>query len=438
MRIVPDSVVASSAESTSSRSAGRATSQYEIWRRWEDILFFHVSMAEEYKKASMDKKRALAKGKGVKNLKGTYKQDFASSWDSLPPGPDPKSVVDDLGKILPPLTKKGSIFRPSLSAIEARQAQFKVYVEALISPEMPSLVKELRREKSFLDFFGLWRRDYDLLKKTNPKDSLHDSVFNTYFTKQYSPPTSSSSLSLRLSRSSISSKPSRRLSIESDSTVATSAASSQITISATDPSPPSIRQRVISSESTSSDSSSSQSGEVETDMSSVSDRGSYPLADAERHHLSSLLEEDDESQVNDLLKSRPRRTPSEHMESQDGQIPGEYGYELLAAGADNIADEPTSRKHIPPVLKIETTTSSISTLQSSRFSTRSSASQGASISFIFAYHSDTCYRWPIRSTKPRFAPQCRGCPRLTNLHHRLFVLPPRINIRPCQCKGGLR
>ncbi|KAJ3720708.1 hypothetical protein C8R42DRAFT_722394 [Lentinula raphanica] len=58
----------------------------------------------------------LLAGKGVKK-DGFYLQDRASSWESLPPGPEPNSVAQDIRDNVPKLTKKGTLFRASQSLV---------------------------------------------------------------------------------------------------------------------------------------------------------------------------------------------------------------------------------------------------------------------------------------------------------------------------------
>ena len=101
----------------------------------------------------------LAQGKGVKTFNGMYKQDMASSWESLPPGPEPNSVATDVHSYLPHLTKKSSFFRPNPATIDNRQREFQALIEALMSDDMPALVKEIRASRIITDFFGYWRRD---------------------------------------------------------------------------------------------------------------------------------------------------------------------------------------------------------------------------------------------------------------------------------------
>jgi len=159
--------------------------EYQIWRKWEDLLWFQQALESEYSRAAREKKVRLAQGKGVKAFNGFYKQDFASSFESLPPGPLPSSVAQDIHQHLPRLTKKGTLFRASQATLEQRQRELRALVEALFSDDVPSLIRELRESQRVTDFFGLWRRDYDCMEKA-PKpmrNSVTSSVFSSYFSE---------------------------------------------------------------------------------------------------------------------------------------------------------------------------------------------------------------------------------------------------------------
>src|SRR5258708_13883770 len=101
---------------------------------------------------------------------------MASSWESLPPGPLPSSVAQDIHMHIPRLSKKGTVFRASQSTVDQRQKQFRSLVETLFSDNMPSLIQELRVTHHVTDFFGLWRRDYDRLEKAPKFQPLPSTV----------------------------------------------------------------------------------------------------------------------------------------------------------------------------------------------------------------------------------------------------------------------
>ncbi|PPQ98752.1 hypothetical protein CVT24_003449 [Panaeolus cyanescens] len=178
MRISPISYGENSSITSRSRNV-----EYDIWRKWEDCLWFQDTLEKEYYNAAKEKKIRLKQGKGVKGFNGLYKADMASSWESLPPGPDPQSVLQDVHKYLPKLSKRGTVFRPSRSFVDERQKEFQNLVEALFSEDVPALIKEIRASTHVTDFFALWRRDQDAMeksKKSNRK-STSSSVFSSYF-----------------------------------------------------------------------------------------------------------------------------------------------------------------------------------------------------------------------------------------------------------------
>ena len=170
----------------SSVSSRGSDIEYDVWRRWEDCLWFQSLLELEYQRMARDKRQRLLRGKGVKK-NGFYKQDQASSFESLPPGPDPKSVAREIYQVLPALTKKATVFRASQATIDQRTAELKSLVEALFMPDVPALIDELRRSRTVTDFFGFWRRDYDLAEKQSapstgkPRSSISSSVFSLYF-----------------------------------------------------------------------------------------------------------------------------------------------------------------------------------------------------------------------------------------------------------------
>ncbi|THH04522.1 hypothetical protein EW145_g5461 [Phellinidium pouzarii] len=153
------------------------TSEYEIWRRWEDCLFFQDTLENQYAIMSREKRARLQAGKGVKK-NGLYEHEDplrrlhrAASFESLPPGPDPTMIAKDLHEVLPTLTKKGTIFKASKDTIEQRGNEFKALIEALLreGDDVPTLLTELRQLRVVRDFFGFWRRDQDRLMRERTK-----------------------------------------------------------------------------------------------------------------------------------------------------------------------------------------------------------------------------------------------------------------------------
>jgi hypothetical protein len=133
---------------------------------------------------------SAAAGKGVKK-NGLYLHDRAASFESLPPGPDPRSVARDIHQILPKLTKRGTFFKPSQATIDQRINELQALVDALFAEDVPTLVKDLTSDRTIIDFFGYWRRDHDLDAKSKgketkppsskPRYSISSSVFSMYF-----------------------------------------------------------------------------------------------------------------------------------------------------------------------------------------------------------------------------------------------------------------
>lgn len=137
-------------------------------------------METRYGLMSRTKIQRLQAGKGVKK-NGMYIHDRAASFESLPPGPDPKSVAKDLHKYMPKLTQRGTFFGATRAKVDQRQKEFSAFIKALFDEDIPSLIKELREDRVIKDFFGYWRRDYDLAVKNGdrrPKTAPFDSVRN--------------------------------------------------------------------------------------------------------------------------------------------------------------------------------------------------------------------------------------------------------------------
>ncbi|KLO08940.1 hypothetical protein SCHPADRAFT_858526 [Schizopora paradoxa] len=162
----------SGVSNTSSNSSG-SMQEYEVWRRWEDCLYFQELLEENYALMSREKRARLHAGKGVKK-NGVYSRDDhehrlqrAASFESLPPGPDPSMIAKDVHEYLPRLTKKGTLFRASQNTVDVRGHEFRDLIEALVkeNDEVPTLIRELRQLGVIRDFFGFWRRDHDRIRK---------------------------------------------------------------------------------------------------------------------------------------------------------------------------------------------------------------------------------------------------------------------------------
>ena len=147
--------------------------EYEIWRRWEDCLYFQDLLESEYDQMSREKRARLQAGKGVKK-NGLYEHEDptrrlrrAASFESLPPGPDPNMIAKSLHELLPKLAKKGTLFKASKETVEQRAQELRALIEALLmdNEDVPTLIVELRNLRTVRDFFGFWRRDHDRLEK---------------------------------------------------------------------------------------------------------------------------------------------------------------------------------------------------------------------------------------------------------------------------------
>ena len=201
--------------SVSSRSASSSSpyKDYEIWRRWDDCLWFQEKLELEYSIQAREKRRRLEQGKGVKKNGVYVDSKQAASFDSLPPGPDPTSVSLNIHDYIPKITKKATLFRANQATIDQRQKQFTALIEALLAPEVPTLIEELRGSCTIKDFFGWWRRDKDFARKhgpgkgKNPEIPILDSIpfyFDTSSSSQIFPAPTTSSRDLPRTRSKLS------------------------------------------------------------------------------------------------------------------------------------------------------------------------------------------------------------------------------------------
>lgn len=166
--------------SISTRNSG--SRGYVIWRRWEDCLQFQETLEVAYSRMAREKRNRLAAGKGIKKNGIYIHGDQAASFESLPPGPDPHSVAQDIHQYIPKLTKKATIFRASQATIQQRQSEFKAMISAFFDEDIPALIRELRETRTFTDFFGYWRRDYDLARRQGKDpDSMTIGSVSVYF-----------------------------------------------------------------------------------------------------------------------------------------------------------------------------------------------------------------------------------------------------------------
>ncbi|KAI1796926.1 hypothetical protein LXA43DRAFT_985159 [Ganoderma leucocontextum] len=187
MRITPfDTDIAD----TRSIKSGSSIHEYDVWRRWEDCLWFQEILEGEYGLMARQKRSRLAAGKGVKKNGVYIHSDHAASFESLPPGPDANTIAKDIHDLIPRLTKKGTLFRASQSTIEQRGREFEALIHALWQDDVPMLIRELRETRLVRDFFGYWRRDLDHDRKrqshsskgpNSTRNSVSSTAFSMYF-----------------------------------------------------------------------------------------------------------------------------------------------------------------------------------------------------------------------------------------------------------------
>ncbi|KAJ3545148.1 hypothetical protein NM688_g5660 [Phlebia brevispora] len=172
MHVIPILTEDSDGRSLKSAKTGSSlNTEYEVWRRWEDCLWFQDLLETEYKLMARTKRTRLAQGKGVKKDGMYIRSDQAASFESLPPGPDVHDIAKDIHDILPKLTKKGTLFRAGQATIEQRTTEFSALIDAFFRDDVPTLIKELRANRVIRDFFGYWRRDKDHDRKMNEQNA---------------------------------------------------------------------------------------------------------------------------------------------------------------------------------------------------------------------------------------------------------------------------
>ncbi|KAI0636040.1 hypothetical protein C8Q77DRAFT_1051518 [Trametes polyzona] len=196
MRVIALNPGINEASDSRSTKSSASFSDYEVWRRWEDCLWFQEILESEYALMARQKRARLQAGKGVKKNGVYIHSDQAASFESLPPGPDANMVAKDIHEVLPRLTKKGTLFRASQATIEQRGREFEALITAFFQDDLPTLVKELRETRLCRDFFGYWRRDLDHDRKRGKvrptssagstasgglRNSIASSAFSMYF-----------------------------------------------------------------------------------------------------------------------------------------------------------------------------------------------------------------------------------------------------------------
>ncbi|CAE6353888.1 unnamed protein product [Rhizoctonia solani] len=136
---------------------------YEIHRKWEDCLDLQRVLEKEY--AALAKARKSKGGKKGPSVYGNPQR--AASFDSLPIGPDPKSIPNDVHAFVPRLAAKSSLFRGASGSalVQQRSEEFNEFISALFAPGVPALIDQARQAQAVREWFGFWRRDRDAMRR---------------------------------------------------------------------------------------------------------------------------------------------------------------------------------------------------------------------------------------------------------------------------------
>ncbi|KAG9103799.1 hypothetical protein FRC06_007918 [Ceratobasidium sp. 370] len=141
---------------------GKRIRGYEIHRKWEDCLDLQRVLEKEYAAASKARKSSGKKGPSL-----YAHPQRAASFDSLPTGPDLKSIPTDIHAYLPKLAAKSSLFRGASGSalVQQRSEEFNEFISALFAPGGPALVDQVRQAPAVREWFGFWRRDRDAMRR---------------------------------------------------------------------------------------------------------------------------------------------------------------------------------------------------------------------------------------------------------------------------------
>ncbi|KAG8701429.1 hypothetical protein FRC08_004082 [Ceratobasidium sp. 394] len=165
---------------------GRPIRGYEIHRKWEDCLDLQRVLEKEYAAASKARKSNGKKGSSL-----YAHPQRAASFDSLPTGPDLKSIPTDIHAYLPKLAAKSSLFRGASGSalVQQRSEEFNEFIGALFAPGGPVLVDQVRQTPAVREWFGFWRRDRDAMRRRDgDRASLAPSVRHMSITPPEVPP----------------------------------------------------------------------------------------------------------------------------------------------------------------------------------------------------------------------------------------------------------
>ncbi|CAE6457011.1 unnamed protein product [Rhizoctonia solani] len=147
---------------------------YEIHRKWEDCLDLQRVLEKEYTALAKARKSKGGK-KGSSAAYGGRSLQRAASFDSLPTGPDPKTIPNDIHAFIPRLAAKSSLFRGASGSalVQQRSEEFNEFISALFAPGAPTLIDEARQTPAVREWFGFWRRDRDAMRR---RDSERASI----------------------------------------------------------------------------------------------------------------------------------------------------------------------------------------------------------------------------------------------------------------------
>jgi hypothetical protein len=143
---------------------GKRVKGYEIHRKWEDCLDLQRILEREYTALAKARKGKQG-GKKGNSVYGHLQR--AASFDSLPIGPDPKTIPTDIHAFIPRLAAKSSMFRgvSGSALVQQRSEEFNEFISALFAPGVPVLIDEARQSPAVREWFGFWRRDRDAMRR---------------------------------------------------------------------------------------------------------------------------------------------------------------------------------------------------------------------------------------------------------------------------------
>ena len=109
---------------------GANQSNYEISRRWRDILLFRETLETQYRRLALSRQT----------------------------GPH---------DVLPEMTMTDTVFWTGRKTAEKRNKELQVLLDYVFNSDASALLVELRGMRPIADFFSIWRQDYDHAQKLN-------------------------------------------------------------------------------------------------------------------------------------------------------------------------------------------------------------------------------------------------------------------------------